>query len=191
MPSRLRSAGEIDAERLEHERGLAVQGLRELEFDREMGKLSDADYETLRAGLENRALVAMQSTRAARGQSRARSGACGETGPAGRARAPRRAHARRAIPELWRNAYKRRRAARGPVLFPMRKQDDRRRALLRRMRLRCDPPDAPPAGTTDGRADCRDTRARQELRPRSRPARSQSARGIRPRRRDYRRQRRG
>ncbi|HVA79262.1 MAG TPA: hypothetical protein VNF27_15295 [Candidatus Binataceae bacterium] len=61
MPSRLKKAGEIDAERLEHERGLAVQGLRELEFDREMGKLSDADYETLRAGLENRALVAMQS----------------------------------------------------------------------------------------------------------------------------------
>jgi NADH pyrophosphatase NudC (nudix superfamily) len=61
MPARIRKASELDAERFEHERGLAVQGLRELEFDREMGKLSDADYETLRAALENRALGAMQS----------------------------------------------------------------------------------------------------------------------------------
>jgi len=50
---------ELEHERLEHERALAVQGLRELEFDREMGKLSDADYESLRAGLEARALDAM------------------------------------------------------------------------------------------------------------------------------------
>ncbi|MHB8381432.1 MAG: zinc ribbon domain-containing protein [Candidatus Binataceae bacterium] len=63
LPSRGKRRGpdQIDALRLEHERGLAVQGLRELEFDREMGKLSDADYEALRATLENRALVAMQS----------------------------------------------------------------------------------------------------------------------------------
>ena len=39
-----------EAERLEHERALAMQGLRELEFDREMGKLSDADYAALREG---------------------------------------------------------------------------------------------------------------------------------------------
>ncbi|HXW84514.1 MAG TPA: c-type cytochrome biogenesis protein CcmI [Candidatus Binataceae bacterium] len=50
---------EFELERLEHERALAVQGLRELEFDREMGKLSDADYQSLRAGLETRALDAM------------------------------------------------------------------------------------------------------------------------------------
>ena len=47
-----------EAERLEHERALAMQGLRELEFDREMGKLSDADYATLHEGLMTRALGA-------------------------------------------------------------------------------------------------------------------------------------
>ena len=46
-----------EAERLEHERALAMQGLRELEFDREMGKLSDADYASLHEGLMTRALV--------------------------------------------------------------------------------------------------------------------------------------
>ena len=47
-----------EAERLEHERALAMQGLRELEFDREMGKLSDADYASLHEGLMSRALGA-------------------------------------------------------------------------------------------------------------------------------------
>jgi hypothetical protein len=47
-----------EAERLEHERALAMQGLRELEFDREMGKLSDADYAALHEGLMTRALGA-------------------------------------------------------------------------------------------------------------------------------------
>jgi len=47
-----------EAERLEHERALAMQGLRELEFDREVGKLSDADYATLHEGLMTRALGA-------------------------------------------------------------------------------------------------------------------------------------
>ncbi|HKF28192.1 MAG TPA: hypothetical protein VKB29_03135 [Candidatus Binataceae bacterium] len=59
FPRRQRSLGEIDRERLEHERGLAVQGLRELEFDREMGKLSASDYGSLHAALEQRALTAM------------------------------------------------------------------------------------------------------------------------------------
>src|SRR6516164_5487609 len=59
FPRRQRSASELDRERLEHERGLAVQGLRELEFDREMGKLSDTDYESLHDALEQRALAAM------------------------------------------------------------------------------------------------------------------------------------
>jgi len=54
-----KSAAEIAALRREH--ALAVQGLRELEFDREMGKLSDADYNSLRLALENRALAAMSS----------------------------------------------------------------------------------------------------------------------------------
>jgi hypothetical protein len=47
-----------EAERLEHDRSLAMQGLRELEFDREMGKLSEADYAALREGLMARALGA-------------------------------------------------------------------------------------------------------------------------------------
>lgn len=45
--------------RLEHDRALAVAALRELEFDREMSKLSDSDSAELRAQLENRALTAM------------------------------------------------------------------------------------------------------------------------------------
>jgi len=58
---RRRDAKELELERLEHERGLAVQGLRELEFDREMGKLSDADYDKLRIELEDRALTRMEA----------------------------------------------------------------------------------------------------------------------------------
>jgi cytochrome c-type biogenesis protein CcmI len=67
---RSKSAREAGLERLAHERGLAVQGLRELEFDREMGKLSDADYGALRTALENRALKAMQETDQLRDQLR-------------------------------------------------------------------------------------------------------------------------
>lgn len=48
-----------EVERLEHERELAMQGLRELEFDREMGKLSEFDYAALKTPLEERALAAM------------------------------------------------------------------------------------------------------------------------------------
>ncbi len=57
--ARAKSPGELQVERDEHERALAVQGLRELEFDREMGKLSDADYESMHKVLEERALTAM------------------------------------------------------------------------------------------------------------------------------------
>src|ERR1700756_4709611 len=57
--TRRKTARQSDLERLEHERALAVQGLRELEFDREMGKLSDADYQSMHQTLENRALTAM------------------------------------------------------------------------------------------------------------------------------------
>jgi len=56
------SREEVEFDHWEHEHALAVQGLRELEFDREMGKLSDADYESLRASLEARALEAMAAT---------------------------------------------------------------------------------------------------------------------------------
>jgi formate dehydrogenase maturation protein FdhE len=45
--------------RLEHERALAVQALRELEFDREMRKLSEQDWAELKQQLEARALRAM------------------------------------------------------------------------------------------------------------------------------------
>jgi hypothetical protein len=51
--------GDPDRARLEHERALAVQALRELEFDREMRKLSDADCAELKQRLEARALRAM------------------------------------------------------------------------------------------------------------------------------------
>ena len=64
LPSRRAKPEELDAQRLERERGLAVQALRELDFDREMGKLSDSDYESLRVTLEGRALSAMQSIEA-------------------------------------------------------------------------------------------------------------------------------
>jgi hypothetical protein len=50
---------ELERSRLEHERALAVQGLRELEFDREMRKLSDQDWAELKQNLEARALRAM------------------------------------------------------------------------------------------------------------------------------------
>jgi cytochrome c-type biogenesis protein CcmI len=59
LSARRRTAPELEIARLERERALAVQGLRELEFDREMGKLSDADYQSMHAALENRALAAM------------------------------------------------------------------------------------------------------------------------------------
>ncbi len=60
FPRRRRSTSlQLDLERLEHERGLAVQGLRELEFDHEMGKLDELDYRDLKRALEDRALSAM------------------------------------------------------------------------------------------------------------------------------------
>ena len=45
-----------------------MQGLRELEFDREMGKLSDADYESMHKALEDRALTAMAAVENIRGR---------------------------------------------------------------------------------------------------------------------------
>jgi len=54
-------AGRDELGRFEHDRTLAMQALADLEFDREMGKLSDADYGSIRTDLEERALVAMES----------------------------------------------------------------------------------------------------------------------------------
>lgn len=57
---RAREGGaDLERNRLEHERALAVQALRELEFDREMRKLSDEDCAELKRNLEGRALRAM------------------------------------------------------------------------------------------------------------------------------------
>src|SRR5438876_909899 len=61
-----RSADELALEHLEHERELAVQGLRELEFDHAMGKLDETDYTNLCATLEARALSAMSALERAR-----------------------------------------------------------------------------------------------------------------------------
>jgi cytochrome c-type biogenesis protein CcmI len=69
LGARAKSAGELQVERHEHERALAVQGLRELEFDREMGKLSDADYDSMHKTLEDRALTAMAAVENLRAQS--------------------------------------------------------------------------------------------------------------------------
>jgi cytochrome c-type biogenesis protein CcmI len=53
------SAISAESERRRHEHALAVQALRELEFDQAMGKLGAGDYHELRERLENRALAAM------------------------------------------------------------------------------------------------------------------------------------
>ena len=66
--ARAKSANQLQVERHEHERALAVQGLRELEFDREMGKLSDADYDSMHQALEDRALTAMTAIEKIRDQ---------------------------------------------------------------------------------------------------------------------------
>lgn len=68
-----RTREELELDHSEHEHALAVQGLRELEFDREMGKLSDADYESLRSALEGRALQAMTAIEQLKDQERAAS----------------------------------------------------------------------------------------------------------------------
>jgi cytochrome c-type biogenesis protein CcmI len=75
LGARTKSSIELQSERLEHERALAVQGLRELEFDREMGKLSDADYDSMHKALEDRALTAMAAVESLRVQNDKAAGA--------------------------------------------------------------------------------------------------------------------
>jgi hypothetical protein len=70
VAARDRTADEAELRRLERERALAVQALRELEFDREMKKLSDADYAAMYQGLQNRALTAMTAIEKIRQKSR-------------------------------------------------------------------------------------------------------------------------
>ena len=57
--ARRSSAISTESERREHEHALALQALRELEFDQAMGKLDASDYRALREKLETRALAAM------------------------------------------------------------------------------------------------------------------------------------
>jgi cytochrome c-type biogenesis protein CcmI len=68
---------DAERERFEHDRALAMQGLRELEFDHEMHKLDSADYQSLRVTLENRALAAMTALDHARPAPRGSSTAAG------------------------------------------------------------------------------------------------------------------
>ena len=52
------------SERLEREKNAALLAIREAEFDRAMGKLSDDDYAHLRNFYEQRALAALNELRA-------------------------------------------------------------------------------------------------------------------------------
>ncbi len=61
---------DLELERLTHERSLAVQALRELEFDREMHKLSEQDCGALRVPLEARAIGAMAAIERLRAERR-------------------------------------------------------------------------------------------------------------------------
>lgn len=79
--------------------GMAIEALREIEFDRETGKLSDADYATLKATYTQEALAEMRAEGAGAAQAagaaepdidpveaairkyRARARACAECGP--------------------------------------------------------------------------------------------------------------
>ncbi|MFZ0889734.1 MAG: zinc ribbon domain-containing protein [Candidatus Binataceae bacterium] len=67
-PDRAGTGAELQL--LTHQQGLAIQGLRELEFDRQMGKLSQSDYLALRVPLESRALAAMKRIEELREQAR-------------------------------------------------------------------------------------------------------------------------
>jgi hypothetical protein len=70
LGSRKRSTRrELQLDEWEHEHALAVQGLRELEFDRAMGKLADADYASLRASLRRRGIQAIGEIERLRGAS--------------------------------------------------------------------------------------------------------------------------
>jgi hypothetical protein len=55
LPSRNREPAQ------ESNRNQAIDALREIEFDRETGKLSDVDYDSLKASYTERALTAMRA----------------------------------------------------------------------------------------------------------------------------------
>lgn len=60
-PERLRSISEDVTERLEREKHVALLAIKEADFDRAMGKLSDTDYNNLREVYEDRALSAISA----------------------------------------------------------------------------------------------------------------------------------
>lgn len=72
QPAQVESAGDGDPEgaRLQEERRRAINHLREIQFDRDTGKLDEADYLRLRARYEQQAIEVLQQLdahRASRG----------------------------------------------------------------------------------------------------------------------------
>jgi hypothetical protein len=70
MRQQRRRTANPELARLDQEHAHALQGLRELEFDREMGKMSEEDCQDLRRGLENKALAAMAALEKLQGETR-------------------------------------------------------------------------------------------------------------------------
>ncbi len=71
-PSERRDTSQdVNLDRVIQQRSLALQALTEIEFDREMNKLSGEDYLALRAPLEARALGAMAEIERLRAERRA------------------------------------------------------------------------------------------------------------------------
>lgn len=69
---------EIELRELEAEKARLLADLHELELDRETGKLSDADYETLQKRLKARAVEVMREIAARREGSVAETGGAGD-----------------------------------------------------------------------------------------------------------------
>jgi hypothetical protein len=72
-------------EALERDKNLVLRSIKELEFDKAMGKVSDADYAAIMAKLRARALVLMRDlertpTRAGRSRDAAKPRTCGSCG---------------------------------------------------------------------------------------------------------------
>src|SRR5579885_887930 len=175
---RIREAAE--AERLEHERALAMQGLRELDFDREMGKLAAADYAALREGFRRAPRSSACGRRSPRGR-----GWCGRSSAApGRKRAP----ARRRLPPRRRKALRARRRASASVRNAAR--GSRRPTFAPNAARRSGSRPAPRRGPSDERRTDRGAGARQELRRLAGPARRDVQRRSRAGRGNRRRQRR-
>ena len=57
--SRAMDRPDTELSRLDHERAIAIAALRDLEFDRQMKKLSDEDWQDVHVRLETQALAAM------------------------------------------------------------------------------------------------------------------------------------